>query len=152
MCKTHVFIERFFTETNLHMPECIHKLGFHSESWANQVHISKRTRPANRVGQIMIRYSQTTLYKIYTYHLKTFYPGSRVVNMNTFLNQLVDIGVNVQSKRQRINTSTSRVLDFFWTDFYEKFSDRYGTAPAEWATENPEHFRNMVEDLKTLSS
>lgn len=148
MNKTHVFVERFFSEENFHNPPYLHKLGFMVQEWAQHIQLSKRTRPPDRAGQVLIRISQAALYKCYAYFMRTYFPSSRIHNMSAFLKQLQDVGMCVQPRRQRIHSYTHRVVDCYWTDFSGEYQERYQVAATEWSTLQPELLKQMIEDIQ----
>jgi hypothetical protein len=152
MTKSHVFVERFFSEPNFHNPTELHKLGYLPQEWAQQISVSKRNRPKERAGQIMIRISQTGLYKCYTLFMRTYFPSSRAHNMTTFLKQIADVGLVVQENRQRINTVTHRTVDCYWDDFSTEYKERYQMEATPWVTTQPDVLQTMISDLKALNS
>jgi hypothetical protein len=152
MTKSHVFVERFFSEPNFHNPTELHKLGYMPQEWAQQISISKRNRPKERAGQVLIRISQTGFYKCYTLFMRTYFPSSKAHNMTTFFKQITDVGLVVQENRQRINKVTHRTVDCYWDDFSTEYKDRYQMNATPWVTTQPDMLKIMISDLQTLSS
>ena len=151
MSKAHVFVEQFFSTTHWHT-KFIEKLKQTPQSWFANIAVSKRDRPIERRGQIMIRMSQEWLYENYKPWMKTCYPSSKVLNMNTFLCKLEEVGLCVQKKKQRIHKTTKRVVDLFFEDFKKGYLAKYNANVTEWVTEDTEGYKDLTDDITTYTT
>ena len=100
----------------------------------------------------MIRMSQEWLYENYKPWMKTCYPSSKVLNMNTFLCKLEEVGLCVQKKKQRIHKTTKRVVDLFFEDFKKGYLAKYNANITEWVTEDNEGYKDLTDDITTYTT
>jgi hypothetical protein len=151
MSKVHIFLERFFSTTHYHVM-FMEKLREMAVNWFSEMAVSVRDRPLTRRGQVMIRLSQDWLYKQYVPWMRNFFPSSKVLNMNTFLTKLSDVGLCVQKNKQRLHKTTKRVVDLFYSDFKVGWCAKYkGSEPTPWVTEDKNGFDDMASDIKNYT-
>jgi hypothetical protein len=145
--KSHIFVERFFSTNNWHTM-FIHKLCIHPEEWYSQMSVIKRERQP-RKGETCIRLTQDWLYGVYVPWMKKFFPSSKILNMNTFLVKLQDVGAVVQDKKQRLHNTTRRVVDLYFLAFQEAYREKYKCSfVTEWTTEGEDGFKTVCLEIK----
>jgi hypothetical protein len=151
MTKSHVFIERLFSEERFHIPSNLTYLGYTGpQDWFANLHITKQTRGIVK-GELFIRMSQNALYKMYANFMKTYFPGSKARNMSTFLTELENVGLDVQKKKQRIRKFTTRVVDCYWSTFSKTYTTLYRQEPEEWVINYPATLKQIYDDIKAYS-
>ena len=146
MSKAHIFTEQFFSTSNWHV-KFFEKMKQTPQEWFANIAVSKRDRPIERRGQVMIRITQEWVYENYKLWMKTCYPSSKILNMNTFLCKLEEVGLCVQKKKQRVHKTTKRVVDFFFEDFKKGYTAKYNTGVTVWTTEDEESLKFLSDDI-----
>jgi hypothetical protein len=147
---SHVFIERFFSTPNWHLLY-LEKLRINPYEWFGQVSVAQRERLPRR-GEVRIRVSQEWLYENYVPWMKQFFPSSKILNMNTFLNKLHDIGLVVHKNRQRLHNKTRRVVDLNYLLFFTSWNDRYNDEATVWCTEEAGELKIIRKDIDAYIS
>jgi len=145
MCKVHVFVERFLSQSGWHMQYFRRSNKTHRE-WYSELWIGIRNRKPWK-GAVQLRISQHWLYTSYTYWLKQFFPTSRCVGLKTFLAQCEDIGCDVPTQRQRIHGTTRRVIDMFYEAFNKRYEAKYNQKASLWDTEDTDRFRLLKQEI-----
>jgi hypothetical protein len=146
MTKSHVFIERYFSEENFHVPTNLPRMGYLLQEWFANLHVGMQTRGPHK-STFFIRIGQNALYKVYVCFMKAYFPGSRVKNMSTFLTEIQAVGLEVHKKKQRIRKSITRVVDCYWETFKQSYVARYKQEPEEWVTNFPASLKKIQADI-----
>ena len=99
------------------------------------------------VMQLMCRVDTKALFQVYKAYGQTNYPNSRVHSIDQFLEELDQVGVVVQPKRQKIGGRSTRVVDLRFQAVKEGFQTLYPCEEFEaWESEkDPEKFINRLE-------
>ena len=95
----------------------------------------------------MLRITQEWLYENYKLWMKTCYPSSKILNMNTFLCKLEEVGLCVPKLKQRVHKTTKRVVDLFFEDFKTGYMVKYNTEVTDWVTQDAEGFKFLSDDI-----
>ena len=150
MTKSHVFIERYFSEENFHIPSNLQRMGYMAQEWFGNLHVGVQTRGPHK-NCYFIRIGQNAFYKVYTTFMKAYFPGSRVKNMSTFLTEVAAIGFEVHIKKQRIRNATTRVVDCYWSEFKRLYSAKYKHEPEDWVINFPASRKKIIADITSNS-
>ena len=132
MKKSHAFMNRFYCNLDwvtTHVP-----WGDSHAMWARKIEATVKQR-GDYAGQLMIRVEQKTFYTQYAKFMKENYPSSKPRNINTFLQEVAELGVLVHDKRKPVNKRNYHVVDIYYKRFAGMWKKLYKTEANSWDSE-----------------
>ena len=127
MPTTHRFVKDFFAVADFHKR-------LYNDAHLTQYSIERCEDET--IGNVHIRCGIKSLYEQYKKFAQTFYNGG-VVKLNTFVEQVCDVGLTRVDKPKRINgTNPMVVFDIGFKTVFDRFSELYHTEIDQWYCES----------------
>ena len=141
MPTTHRFIKDFFSAADFHTR-------LYDDNYMTLYKIERCNNP--EIGNVQIRCGVKSLYEQYKRFAKDFYNGG-VVRLNTFADQVVEMGLSRISKPKRIHKSNPMlVFEFGFQHVFVEFAKKYQIELEPWYCETDTDL--FLDSLKQQTS